>query len=342
MSIYRRRLMIANALKKSDSNINYPGLIAAWSAKGKSNDDADRTVLRDLTGNGHDITLNNFAFKGLSGYGGYATNIGSWSIGSCGIVVNKIDNNTITITESIWNPATVAFAWNDTLYTNKKQKFKITGLINGQTITFGSSSDDIIAEVTQDGDYEIDWNLIKGTNLMIFTNFISKCNITIESLPEYPDSLVFDGVDDYGINEEMPIQTDYTIIVKRNVIQYDTMKQCGVITKRPSVALLGAFWFERGGDTWSYGTQTNVEAINNDITWQNKTSYNGTPIAPGSSSDTNIIHIGRNYTGGSYFINIAFYSAYLFDRSLDEQEIKSFIRKYIDADYVLPSEQTTE
>lgn len=231
MSIYRRRLMIANALKKSDSNINYPNLIAAWSAAGKSNDDEDRATLKDLTGKGHDITLNGFAFNTEgSGYGH----------------------------------------------------------------------------------------------------------------PLYPDALVFDGVDDYGINEDMPMQTDYTIIVKRKVIKYNATKQCGVITKRPSSAQLGAFWFERGGDTWSYGTQTNIEAINNDITWQNKTSYNGTPIASGSSSDTNVIHIGRNYTGGSYFTSMAFYSAYLFDRSLDEQEIKSFIRKYIDADYLLPSEQTTE
>lgn len=230
MSIYRRRLMIANALKKSDSHINYPGLIAAWSAAGKSNDDADRNVLRDLTGNGHDITLNGFAFNTEgSGYGH----------------------------------------------------------------------------------------------------------------PEYPDALVFDGVDDYGINEEMPLQTDYTIIVKRKVIQYDKLQQCGIITKRTSPAIYGAFWLERGKDTWSYGSSTQVEPINNDITWQNKASYNGTPIRTGSLNDLNTINIGRNYPGGSYFISMAFYSAYLFDRSLDEQEIKAFIRKYIDADYLLPSEIPT-
>lgn len=56
MSMYRRRLMIANALKKS-SGINYPGLIAAWSAKGKTNDDEDRAILKDLTGNGHVLLL---------------------------------------------------------------------------------------------------------------------------------------------------------------------------------------------------------------------------------------------------------------------------------------------
>lgn len=51
--------------------------------------------------------------------------------------------------------------------------------------------------------------------------------------------------------------------------------------------------------------------------------------------------IGSSFSEGGY-ANMAFYSAYLFDRSLDEQEIKAFIRKYIDADYLLPSEQTTE
>lgn len=49
--------MIANALKSSDGNINYPGLIAAWSAKGKTNDDEDRAILKDLTGNGNDAVL---------------------------------------------------------------------------------------------------------------------------------------------------------------------------------------------------------------------------------------------------------------------------------------------
>lgn len=51
-----------------------PKPIAAWSAAGKTNEDEDRAVLKDLTGNGHDITLNGFAFSEMSGYGGYAQN----------------------------------------------------------------------------------------------------------------------------------------------------------------------------------------------------------------------------------------------------------------------------
>ena len=60
---------------RARGNIIYPGLIAAWSAKGKSNDDKDRATLKDLTGNGHDITLNGFAFSGMSGYGGYVNDL---------------------------------------------------------------------------------------------------------------------------------------------------------------------------------------------------------------------------------------------------------------------------
>lgn len=42
--------------------------IASYRCYDKTNDDADRNVLTDLTGNGHDIQLYNFAFTEESGY----------------------------------------------------------------------------------------------------------------------------------------------------------------------------------------------------------------------------------------------------------------------------------
>lgn len=239
MSIYRRRLMIANALKKSDSNINYPGLIAVWSAAGKSNGDTDRAVLRDLTGNGHDITLNGFAFNTEgSGYGHH----------------------------------------------------------------------------------------------------------------EYPDALVFDGVDDYGINGDMPTLTDYTIIAEREFLYPSNP----AVKDFVFISYTKGLNYSRSVDLFSlesryynyyaitFATQNLISVNNNrSIVYQNRTNYNGKDILCNemSSEGFNTIRLGRiigNYTP------MAFYSAYLFDRSLDEQEIKAFIRKYIDADYLLPSEQTTE
>lgn len=229
ISKFRRRLLI-NAARKNN-NITYPGLIAAWSAKGKSNDDADRAVLRDLTGNGHDITLKGFAFNTEgSGYGH----------------------------------------------------------------------------------------------------------------PEYPDALVFDGVDDYGINEEMPILTDYTIIAKRIISEDLQDSTAAFISKRTYGLLDGAFWFERTIQNWSFGAATNIQLNRSlSVSWQTKNKYNGKTIQSGDAEDTNNISIGSGYTNGTSNSKCIFYSAYLFDRSLDEQEIKAFIRKYIDADYLLPNEIPT-
>lgn len=207
-------------------NIVYPGLIAAWSAKGKTNDDEDRAILKDLTGNRHDITLNGFAFN-----------------------------------------------------------------------TEGSG----------------------------YNN------------PQYPDALVFDGVDDYGINENMPILTDCTVIAKRKFINGGR----GALLTKADNTVQGAFVFE-GGDLfitklWLFGRDNNIDVISDDISWMNTLSYNEKPLNKGRVADTNIISLG-----GYRYWQGAFYSAYLFDRSLDEQEIKAFIRKYIDPEYLLPSEQTTE
>lgn len=49
--------------------------ISTW---GKSNDDPDRAVLKDLSGNGNDMRLLNFGFTGNSGYGLYGTDFTTW------------------------------------------------------------------------------------------------------------------------------------------------------------------------------------------------------------------------------------------------------------------------
>lgn len=56
MSTFRRRLLANQAQRAARGDLIYPGLVAAWSAKGKTNEDEDRNILKDLTGHGHDIT----------------------------------------------------------------------------------------------------------------------------------------------------------------------------------------------------------------------------------------------------------------------------------------------
>lgn len=335
MSEFRRKLMMAYVANLGRGNIIYPGLIAAWSAAGKTNDDEDRAVLKDLTGNGHDITLNGFAFSEMSGYGGYTTDFTKWTINSVGYAI-KLDYKTFKIIKPN-GPSALIFT---NLNVGEKLKIKITGLTNsGFTFTHnGGNATSLTA--TEDGIYEIE-QLISTMGFKLDGDS-ETANVIIEQIPEYPDALVFDGVDDYGINEDMPILTDYTIVVDRKWIA-NTPSDSYICGKSLTTYDDGAFLFENNPldntcQTVTFGKSHNIEVIDTDISYQTSNSYNGKYIQRGNFKDTsNIFTIGGSRKT-SVKSNIVFYSSYLFDRSLDEQEIKAFIRKYIDPEYLLPSE----
>lgn len=268
----------------------------------------------------------------MSGYGGYSTNFLNW---------NKQIATEITHNKIIMRNIPSFANW---IY-NKNQQ-----LPNGLKINVFGITDETVNYRYSIEEGGVENNILKltnGINILppCYTcNFFSitvkeECNIVIELIPEYPDALVFDGVDDYGFCTNIPLLEDYTIIAKRK----DCSGGC-LFTKRVNVN--GAFILEGYkfiSNTYNYGQGQNKNLLlNNTITWQNKNSYNQQNLIVGDKSDTtNRITIGTLNDMDSRFLKGAFYSAYLFDRSLDEQEIKAFIRKYIDANYVLPSEQTT-
>ena len=325
-------------------NIIYPGLIAAWSAKGKTNDDEDRDILRDLTGNGHDITLNGFAFSEMSGYGGYNVkhNFTYTSNNRC----DKIERLGYKLTFiNIKENYNLLFASPNEIYSSIGCKIKVyvKGIPNGGELFFG---DNKWIYANKDGIYEGNVVTNNNGNVSIASLNCIGSTISVEFLPEYPDALVFDGVDDYGINEDMPILTDYTVIVNRRYIE--TERNSCLISKAVEVGK-GAFIMELiqgNSNTTSNYSFNNLGKSNlytsTGISWLNTTSYNGIRVGKGDGIDTNSIIMGAIRKGDNRRFKGAFYSAYLFDRSLDEQEIKEFIRKYIDPEYLLPSEQTTE
>lgn len=354
MSMFRRRLLIYQALMNKSGNIVYPGLIAAWSAKGKTNDDADRAILKDLTGNGHDITLNGFAFSKMSGYGGY--NVGESN--GWGVYVNwqknydlyEFSHNKIHIKgcKSSWGILKSTLASNCVW-----ESFKIKLTRNKPSIKIQYRYIDEIGTI-RENNYLKDginiipksYNLKEGSNNSVleifgFATFYTDPDFecTIELLPEYPDALVFDGVDDYGINRSVPSLSDYTIIVKKKALN-NNGAVCATIGNFGEVAFVINDKFNRDNGMVfanSFSLESLVKWIDN-ISYQTKNSYNGETISVGKIITTHGFSISMY--GGQYWKG-AFYSAYLFNRSLDEQEIKAFIRKYIDPEYLLPSEIPT-
>lgn len=141
----------------------------------------------------------------------------------------------------------------------------------------------------------------------------------------YEGALVFDGVDDYGICNNLPILTDYTVICRRVIIK----KESGsVASKRTSSSQWnGAFVFERNGQLTSFG-QNNYRATQQDeVSYMTATSYNGNTISRGSLQDTQYLilgadgfHIDLNRVHG--FGNHAIYYFALYDKSLAPEEIE--------------------
>lgn len=330
---------------RARGNIVYPGLIAAWSAKGKSNDDEDRAILKDLTGNGHDITLNGFAYRDMSGYGGYLINFTK-------VFTTYGNNKNAIIMHKIGKVYAHLGIFYGNIYTEIPSiKIKVTGISNTNAnlrYKYVENETDNKAsyyDMNEDGVYTLPKSVIAPNNFnsdwkgFTISQTVENIDLTIELLPEYPDALVFDGVDDYGINENMPILTDYTVIVKRIIMK----NARGAVISKSYTVNQGSFIFEftTGGQTHSFGNINYISIYDKNISWQNMDSYNQKQILVGEGIDGNDIYIGKIRKSHPEKLNMAFYSAYLFDRSLDEQEIKFFIRKYIDTEYVLPSEQTT-
>lgn len=71
--------MILDLPCNADSFPDIEGIVARYSASGLTNEQmAANPVWVDKTGNGHDIQLKNFSWKGMSGVGGYEMNFNLW------------------------------------------------------------------------------------------------------------------------------------------------------------------------------------------------------------------------------------------------------------------------
>lgn len=192
----------------------HPNMVGRWSARGKTNSDADRDILKDLSGNGRDIALKNFAFTINSGY----------------------EN------------------------------------------------------------------------------------------PLYPDGVVFDGVDDYGMNNKFNCYaSDFTMIAKFQYLSTPALNNGSIafnINGTPRLFYYD-FWMTSGNKA-VIGTTINDMVSKDGIVYMTASLYNGKPVTGKSTILTNVkntFEVLRNIKG-------VLYDFILYDRTLTEQEIQSEILKY--------------
>lgn len=176
--------------------------ISTW---GKTNDDPDRAILKDLSGNGNDMRLLNFGFAEGSGYGLYGTDFTTYQTVPASVEVvrthNKLSatNHGIighmiiykTIEDSSSYPDTPAF------------KIKVTNLTSELRYFYVSETNTAIRTsiaITSDGVYDLPESkntLFNGTEpINIGFSTSAGGSVTIEQLPDFEGWLCTDGVDD--------------------------------------------------------------------------------------------------------------------------------------------------
>lgn len=143
--------------------------------------------------------------------------------------------------------------------------------------------------------------------------------------------LVFDGVDDYLVNENMELLDDFTVIVDRTALE----KRANCTASKSANVGKGAFIMEirdSGSNDYSFYSfngYNNCTARGEGTAWMTATSYNGQAIARGQAEDTTMLCVGnvrKTETSGRLFKGGMKFFA-LYRRSLSQEEITAEIGK---------------
>lgn len=153
----------------------------------------ESAYLQDLSGKGRRMKLNNFLFAEMSGVGGYNDNFSNWRTDS--------------------NNGAVKIEYRGVLYQDSAKKATLKCNITGITeelkgkLIFRYTDAEGSKNITLENGY-FEFNSSEYEGLSGWYGFTSKqpidnCNITITQIPEYPGALVTDGVDNYGLVENL-------------------------------------------------------------------------------------------------------------------------------------------
>lgn len=339
--------MILDLPCNADSFPDIEGIVARYSALGLTNGQmAKNPIWKDLTGNGHDLQMKNFAWKGMSGVGGYTENYDSnkWLK-----VATRIDAtwtyksfNVKSIKDNNYAQLFYQSRPSDTEFRVLSCTIKVSGLTDGQGIEYISNGTRpvVIMRIENDGIYHLPSFDFRAKNAYYGFKFLKlqeSCNITIEQLPLYSGALVFDGVDDYGTCNNFPILTKekgYTVVALRQWLSFQDIGYPTLVVN--STDRLAAFSFEdfrsKTKSTWNWGRSVELSDYKIPLlyTYQTSTSYNSKTIYAGATEEgSNILQVCRS---GIYCANAAIWEIVILDHDATEEELTKikdyFVKTY--------------
>jgi hypothetical protein len=233
--------MISDLPCSVDSFPDIEGIVARYSALGLTNEQmAENPVWRDLTGNGHDLQMKNFAWGGMSGVGGYVGDFSRW--------VNNRDTTEIGITKSnlkvIIDVKVSQGSGKNIVYISKSNlgisnniTIKITSTYPEGVMKFANSASNKYLKLPSNGIITLQDNS-EYTSDKMYLHLASADlgQITIEQLPLYPGFILGDGVDNFAVTEkELNFEDTYTVYTAFIPFQSNptrNMVLCGADSKK--------------------------------------------------------------------------------------------------------------
>lgn len=286
--------------------------------------------LQDHSGNNRPLKLNNFLFAAMSGVGGYTDNFNDWTINSKKATVKLESSSSVTIQAITQEHIGVVYK-----YENGKRtiiKVNITGITEEIKGKFAFGYADVTGNhniILENGYFEFDTDKYEG--IVGWYGFksiapINICNITIEQIPVYPNALVTDGVDDYGVVENLQQGVKVLFMTAIPLGLYKTWyaQDSFSIYGQPGIT---AYNFRNtGGVTYLDGILNEAEVSNNLLN-KKKTV---TIVNPTDGGNNSIIFF-NSY--GSSYMSMAFYNSIGFD-SVPTKETDGFTEQDL-INYVL-------
>lgn len=338
--------MILDLPCNADSFPDIEGIVARYSASGITNEQmAANPVWVDKTGNGRDLQLKNFSWKGMSGVGGYVGDFSKW--------VNNRDTTEIGITKSNskviidvkvsqGSGKNIVFISKSNLGISNNVTIKITSTYPEGVMKFANSASNKYLKLPSNGIITLQDNPEYTSNEMhLHLASADLGQITIEQLPLYPGALVFDGVDDYGTCDNFPVLTKekgYTVVALRQWIE-EKNDSTALVSNCKNWNQDGAFLFEYNNlrinflnVAISFGHVSPVDRGKSPFSYQTSKLYNGKNIEPGSLIGSNELIVGKGNKDFSTFSKAAIWELVFLDHDATEEELTKikdyFVKTY--------------
>lgn len=282
--------------------------------------------LIDYSGNSRDLQLFNIGWNPGSGIGKYVTNFSIWSKDA----ESNISYNSYSFTVN----GSLKRTWLMWYVTELPSfKIKVSGINSNGYVDYGYYDNGSLKNfrLDKDGIYTLPPSgaSSNGHGFKVNDTSLDWTGLVIEQIPDFAGALCFDGVDDFGINKDVPTFTDFTVIAKRTWLEENTSDKPFIIkgdTLYPD-GNQNAFLFEYSKlSTYSFGQNNKYDesVVPSLISYATTYSYNGViPLVRGSATDTIGIDVAHSTKIALYFLMLFPYSmsGFLIERQLKKHKL---------------------